>query len=39
MIVFFPSEKEGNTYRFLDARAGWNYLAAPILSTPHGYTG
>ncbi|MFZ3114328.1 MAG: DUF1788 domain-containing protein [Syntrophales bacterium] len=32
LLVFFPGEKEGNTYRFLDARAGWNYLAAPILS-------
>lgn len=32
LLVFFPGEKEGNTYRFLDARAGWNYLAVPILS-------
>jgi len=32
LLVFFPGEKEGNTYRFLDARTGWNYLAAPILS-------
>jgi hypothetical protein len=32
LLVFFPGEKEGNTYRFLDARAGWNYLAAPILA-------
>ena len=32
LLVFFPGEKEGNTYRFLDARAGWNYLAIPILS-------
>ncbi len=35
LLVFFPGEKEGNTYRFLDARAGWNYLAAPILSEKH----
>jgi hypothetical protein len=35
LLVFFPGEKEGNTYRFLDARAGWNYLAAPILSDKH----
>ena len=32
LLVFFPGAKEGNTYRFLDARTGWNYLAAPILS-------
>lgn len=31
LLVFFPGEKEGNTYRFLDARTGWNYLAVPIL--------
>lgn len=35
LLVFFPGEKEGNTYRFLDARTGWNYLAAPILSEKH----
>jgi len=32
LLVSFPGEKEGNTYRFLDARTGWNYLAVPILS-------
>jgi hypothetical protein len=32
LLLFFPGEKEGNTYRFLDARAGWDYLATPILS-------
>jgi len=32
LLVFFPGEREGNTYRFLDARVGWDYLAAPILS-------
>jgi hypothetical protein len=32
LLVFFPGEKEGNTYRFLDVRTGWNYLAVPILS-------
>jgi hypothetical protein len=32
LLVFFPGEKEGNSYRFLDARTGWNYLAVPILS-------
>jgi len=30
LLVFFPGEREGNTYRFLDARTGWNYLAVPI---------
>jgi len=32
LLVFFPGEREGNTYRFLDARTGWNYLAIPLLS-------
>lgn len=32
LLVFFPGEKEDNRYNFLDARTGWNYLAAPILS-------
>lgn len=31
LLVFFPGEREGNTYRFLGARTGWNYLAVPIL--------
>lgn len=31
LLVFFPGVKEGNSYRFLDARTGWNYLAVPIL--------
>jgi hypothetical protein len=31
LLVFFPGEREGNSYNFLDARKGWNYLAAPIL--------
>lgn len=30
MLVFFPGEHEGNSYRLLDARDGWNYLATPI---------
>lgn len=30
MLVFFPGRYEGSTYRLLDARAGWNYLAVPI---------
>ena len=32
LALFFPGEREGNTYRFLGARTGWNYLAVPILS-------
>ena len=27
LIVFFPGAKDGNNYRLLDARDGWNYLA------------
>ena len=30
LLVFFPGEWEGNHYRFLDARDGWNYRAVPI---------
>ena len=30
LVVFFPGEFEENTYRLLDARDGWNYLAVPI---------
>jgi len=32
LLVFFPGEREGNTYRFLAARDGWDYLAIPILA-------
>ena len=32
LALFFPGEREGNTYRFLGARTGWNYLATPILT-------
>lgn len=31
LLVFFPGEREENTYRFLGARDGWDYLAVPIL--------
>lgn len=31
LLVFFPGEREGNSYSFLAARKGWNYLAVPIL--------
>lgn len=34
LLVFFPGEREGNTYRFLNARNGWDYLAVPILADP-----
>ncbi|MDO8502508.1 MAG: DUF1788 domain-containing protein [Gemmatimonadaceae bacterium] len=34
LAVFFPGQYEGNNYRLLDARDGWNYLAVPI--TMHG---
>jgi hypothetical protein len=34
LLVFFPGEHEGSSYRLLDARDGWNYLAIPI--TPNG---
>ena len=30
LLVFFPGEYEDNTYRLLDARDGWNYMAVPI---------
>jgi len=34
LLVCFPGDHEGNSYRLLDARDGWNYLAIPI--TPKG---
>ncbi len=30
LLVFFPGEVEGNIYRLLGARDGWNYLATLI---------
>ena len=30
LLIFFPGEHQGNSYRLLDARDGWNYLATPI---------
>jgi len=30
LVLFFPGEFDNNTYRLLDARDGWNYLAVPI---------
>ena len=32
LLLFFPGERENNTYRFLCARDGWNYLAVPIIA-------
>lgn len=34
LVVFFPGSPDGNNYRLLDARDGWNYLAHSI--TLHG---
>ncbi len=31
LLVFFPGEREGNRYKFLGVREGWDYLAVPIL--------
>jgi len=30
LVIFFPGDREENTYRFLGARTGWDYLATPI---------
>jgi hypothetical protein len=30
LLVFFPGSYDHNSYRLLDARDGWNYLATPI---------
>lgn len=30
LAVFFPGRRDHNTYRLLDARDGWDYLAVPI---------
>jgi hypothetical protein len=30
LVIFFPGQHEHNTYRLLDARDGWDYLATPI---------
>lgn len=34
LLVFFPGEHhpENHTYRLLDARDGWNYMAVPLLA-------
>ncbi len=36
LLVFFPGEHQGNNYRLLDARDGWNYLAVPIVAEKGG---
>jgi hypothetical protein len=33
LLVLFPGEYQGNIYRFMDARDGFNYMAAPITTT------
>lgn len=33
MLILFPGEYQRNTYRFMDARDGFNYMAVPITST------
>lgn len=30
LLVFFPGHHDHNSYRLLDARDGWDYLATPI---------
>jgi hypothetical protein len=34
LAVFFPGEKEDNTYRFIGARTGWDYLGVGITTDP-----
>lgn len=36
LLVFFPGDHENNSYRLLDARDGWNYLAIPITANGGG---
>lgn len=37
LLIFYPGTKDGNVYRLMDARDGWNYLAQCI--TLHGTGG
>ena len=37
LVVFFPGTHEKNTYRLLDARDGWGYMAFPITLTEEAY--
>lgn len=36
LLIFFPGSREGNVYKLLDAREGWNYLATPITAFDDG---
>lgn len=36
LLVFFPGSRDGNVYKLLDAREGWNYLATPITAFDEG---
>jgi hypothetical protein len=36
LLVFFPGSREGNVYKLLDAREGWNYLATSITASEDG---
>lgn len=36
LLVFFPGERDRGSYRLLDARDGWNYLAVPITAQEGG---
>lgn len=36
LLVFFPGSREGNVYKLLDAREGWNYMATPITASEDG---
>jgi len=39
LVVFFPGTKNDNNFRLLDARDGWNYLAASITLHSEGNLG
>jgi hypothetical protein len=36
LLVFFPGDYHGTSYRLLDAKDGWNYLAVPITAANGG---
>ncbi len=36
LLVFFPGEVDGNNYRLLGAKDGWNYLATLITAEKGG---
>jgi hypothetical protein len=39
LVVFFPGAKNDTNFRLLDARDGWNYLAAAITLHSEGHSG